>query len=272
MIKKLNLFDNKKAILKDSNEALLFMFKYIFYQGRPDSTSDVFRKRAETVLNNYNWKTTNIKKRIYSNSSKEKEHYNLLEPHYRDLLNKLKIGEVNKTRDRYMVADLINFIQSNCEDYNILRYIIENIKSDEIKKVYEELDSIISIGHKISSFTLRDIVYIYNLEKEYIKSGEYGFVFPLDTWVVKVSNSIGILTEKEKKKTKNLNGLSDKTKLDISSSIAERLNEKKINPIHYNQGAWYFGSWIGNIGQSEKFGNFIKYLFSKDISLKDIER
>ncbi|NPV49639.1 MAG: hypothetical protein HPY60_00370 [Candidatus Methanofastidiosum sp.] len=151
-------------------------------------------------------------------------------------------------------------------------YIIENIKSGEIKKVYSELDSIISIGHKIASFILRDIVYIYNLEDEYLKSDEYAFVFPLDTWVVKVSNSIGILTEKEKKQLKNLNGLPDNTKLSLSASIAERLNTNEINPIHYNQGAWYFGSWIGNIGQSEKFGDFIKYLLSKNISVKDMER
>jgi hypothetical protein len=142
-------------------------------------------------------------------------------------LQLLKQYKVNKEGDRLMVMSLINFIQSN-DEKNILLFLIEQIRAKKIAEAYRNLDGIWSIGSKIASLILRDIVYIYELEN-YVDRESCYFLQPIDTWVHQLSKRVGLV---DKNKIYKLEG----------KDITEKCFEFKTNPIQYNQGAWYIGS------------------------------
>jgi len=211
-IKKKNLY------LKDAKEALFFIFSFSFYQGRRDNISKQFEERAKNTLNQVLKKNkilTQSKKRI---TNKER-----LKTEYQEIYNKLK----DKEGDRLMVISLINLIQCKKEK-NILKFLIEKIKSKAIRDAYEILDGVWSIGPKIASLILRDIVYIYELEK-YLKPEDYYFLQPIDTWVHKISRKIGLVNK-------------DKIYRDEAKDITNKCLKIGVNPIHYNQGVWYIGA------------------------------
>jgi hypothetical protein len=213
---------NRELYLKSPKDALFFIFSYSFYQGRKDEISSEFEERARNAVSQFLENND-----IFSTSTARITEKSSLKNHYKNLYNKLKENGVNKEGDRLMVLSLINFIQSNNQK-NIVKFVIEKIKSNAIYEAYKNLDEIYSIGPKVASFILRDIVYIYKLE-ENLNKNDYYFLQPIDTWVHKVSRVIGLINK-------------DKFYKDESKDITNRCFEFGVNPIHYNQGAWYIGT------------------------------
>jgi len=214
----------KDIYLRDSKEALFYIFSYAFYQGRRNEISQQFEKRAKNTLEQF-FKNNN---NFLSNSRLRITNKNGLKKEYAQLHEKLEENKVNKEGDRLMVISLVNLIQSESEK-NILKFLIEKIKSNAISDAYKELDSVWSIGPKIASFILRDIVYIYELEKYLDKPDDYYFLQPIDTWVNKLSHKIGVIDNDEIYKYE-------------AKDITDKCFEFDVNPIHYNQGAWYIGT------------------------------
>ncbi|MFX1257260.1 MAG: hypothetical protein ACFFAN_05350, partial [Promethearchaeota archaeon] len=64
-----------------------------------------------------------------------------------------------------MILHLLVFC-TNIKDNNLVEYFKAKIEASNIEIAYNELNNIISIGPKIASFLLRDIVLLYNLEDE----------------------------------------------------------------------------------------------------------
>lgn len=126
-----------------------------------------------------------------------------------------------------MVISLVNFIQFN-NGKNILHSLIDQVKSKKVAEAYRNLDGIWSIGPKIASLILRDVVYIYELEN-YLNKEDYYFLQPIDTWVHNLSKSIGLVDR-------------DKIYRGEAKDITDKCFELGVNPIHYNQGVWYIGS------------------------------
>jgi hypothetical protein len=213
---------NKKLYLSSPKDALFFIFSYSFYQGRIDELSRQFEERARNTVNLFLENND-----ILSISAPRITDKDVLKNRYKSLYNKLEENGVNKEGDRLMVLSLINFIQSNNQK-NIVKFIIKKIESNAISEAYKKLDEIYSIGPKVASFILRDIVYIYELEKN-LNKNDYYFLQPIDTWVHKVSRVIGLINK-------------DKFYKDESKDITNRCFEFGVNPIHYNQGAWYIGT------------------------------
>lgn len=193
----------------------------MFYQGRRDETSQQFEERAKNTLNQFlkNNNVLTISKSRITDKDKLKQEYN-------KLCKKLEENKVNKEGDRLMVISFINLIQSSVEK-NILKFLIEKIKSNMISDAYEILDSVWSIGPKIASLILRDIAYIYELENN-LKKEDYYFLQPIDTWVHKLSKEIKLINK-------------DKIYRNEAKDITDRCFNFGVNPIHYNQGAWYIG-------------------------------
>ena len=75
---------------------------------------------------------------------------------------------------------------------------------------------------------MRDVVYIYELEN-YLSDEDYHFLQPIDTWVHNLSRRIEFVNK-------------DKIYRDEAKDITDKCFELGVNPIHYNQGAWYIGS------------------------------
>ena len=146
---------------------------------------------------------------------------------YKGLYDLLKQNKVNKEGDRLMVISLVNFIQFN-NGKNILHFLIEQIKSKKIAEAYQDLDGIWSIGPKIASLILRDVVYIYELEN-YLSDEDYYFLQPIDTWVHNLSKRIELVDRIKIYKVE-------------AKDITDRCFELGVNPIHCNQGVWYVGS------------------------------
>lgn len=232
---------NKNDYLQSPKDALFFILSYSFYQGRKDEMSERFEKSAKKTLEEFFKETDTFSSsfgRIHKKGLKGSEYEEKLKPRYSKLLEILEANGVNKRGDRLMVASLINFIESN-EDKNLVKRIIQKIKSKNTSKAYKELDSIWSIGPKIASLILRDVVYIYELEN-YLDRGDYYFLQPVDTWVHQVSINENLrLIDLEKAKDKN-----GKSKIYIGEAedITDKCFELGVNPIHYNQGAGYIGS------------------------------
>jgi hypothetical protein len=213
---------DKNNFLESPKSALFFVLSYSFYQGRRDELSSIFEERAKTALESF-LGNNNV---LLYNSPKMTDKNNL-RTKYRELYDLLKQNKVNKEGDRLMVISLVNFIQFNNEK-NILHFLIEQIKSKKIAEAYRNLDGIWSIGPKITSLILRDVVYIYGLEN-YLSDEDYYFLQPIDTWVHNLSKKIELVNK-------------SKIYKDEAKDITDKCFELGVNPIHYNQGAWYVGS------------------------------
>lgn len=215
----------KDIYLKDSRDALFFILPFSFYQGRRDELSSKFEEKARDTLNSY-LKNNDIFS--VSNSNSRITNKNELKKEYSKLYELLENNGVNKEGDRLMVLSLVNFIQSNHEK-NILKFLIREVESKNVKEAYNDLDGIWSIGPKIASLILRDIVYIYELDNHLKKPDNYYFLQPIDTWVHNLSKKIGLIDK-------------DKIYKGEARDITDRCFEFEVNPIHYNQGVWYIGA------------------------------
>ncbi|MBA7498188.1 hypothetical protein ES704_00923 [subsurface metagenome] len=213
---------DKNDYLKSPENALFFVLSYSFYQGRRDEISSIFEERAKTALESFLGNNNIL---LYSSPRiTEKEN---LKTKYKGLYDLLIQNKVNKEGDRLMVISLVNFIQF-INGKNILHFLIEKIRSKKIAEAYRNLDGIWSIGPKIASLILRDVVYIYELEN-YLSEEEYYFLQPIDTWVHNLSKRIELVNN-------------DKIYRDEAKDITDKCFEFRVNPIHYNQGVWYVGS------------------------------
>lgn len=213
---------NKTHYLKSPKDALFFILSTSFYQGRRDEISQQFERRAKATLNSFLEKND-----IFASESSRITDKEKLKVRYKQLYELLKQERVNKEGDRLMVISLINFIQFN-EEKNILKFLVDQIRAKKIMEAYVSLDGIWSIGSKIASLILRDVVYIYGLEN-YLDRESYYLLQPIDTWVHQLSKRVGLV---------------DKNKIykGEAKDITEKCFEFKTNPIQYNQGAWYIGS------------------------------
>ncbi len=156
----------KEAYLKSPKNALLFILSYSFYQGTRDEISSSFEERAKTKLESFSGDNNVL---LYSSARiLNKEN---LRSRYKESYDSLKQNEVNKEGDRLMVISIVNFIQFNNEK-NIVLFLIEQIKSKKTAEAYRNLDRIWSIGAKIASLILRDVVYIYESEN-YLDKEDY---------------------------------------------------------------------------------------------------
>jgi len=227
----LERIQKREAYLCDTSEALFFIFSFSFYQGRRDKQSEIFQKIAEKTCRQYFADNQNFLDRdAHRVTTREGL---LLE--YGELESILHSSQLNKSGDRLMVISLINFIQSKNEK-NIIVHILHAIESGNLAQLYKEIDGIWSVGPKITSLILRDIVCIYELEK-YIKGSEaYSYLQPVDTWVHQVAQKLDIVSSA---KTKPYSG----EPFDITEACIQR----GVNPIHFNQGAWLLGARSLNI-------------------------
>jgi len=143
-------------------------------------------------------------------------------------------GKVGRGRDIDMIFDTLEFI-SRLPDKNIAKYsvMIKNYKLGQLWYGLQKSKSkggIRSVGKKIASLYLRDLVTILGLERE-VSYDHQVFLQPIDTWVRRITSKIGI------EETKN--------EMKLRRMIIERcwrVSQSAITAIRFNEGAWYIGS------------------------------
>lgn len=214
----INVF-NTDLMLKDWWEGLQFFLSRSFYQGRRDTLS---MRVEENAINT-------LKKHIEDNGKDIA--VILKESNFPDIKNALKEvigkGKVGRGRDIEMVISILDFV-SKLEERNIVNYSISKIKNGKVKEHFFELQKIISIGPKITSFYLRDLICMHSLEK-YMSKEDLLFLQPIDTWVRKVALKVGII---------NKNNEEDSI---VREKIVKACLDLKVSTIKFNQGAWFLG-------------------------------
>ncbi|WXG43843.1 MAG: hypothetical protein WED04_07390 [Promethearchaeati archaeon SRVP18_Atabeyarchaeia-1] len=128
-------------------------------------------------------------------------------------LEKGRSGTENSTgreRDRLMVLNLLSFA-TEIPERNIVKYCKRMIEEGDIEKAYNQLNSIVSIGPKISSFLLRDITLLYDLEAK-ISIDDQIYGQPIDTWIAKIAFSM----------------------------MNKEIRDKNLPAARFNAGAWFY--------------------------------
>jgi len=204
-------------------EALKFFFSKSFMQGRRDEISIDFLRKTIQVLDRLNFERNLL---VFT----QNENWEII------LEKELKEGGVNKQTDRRMVISTIKLILK-LNDYNLINYSLGKIQSQNIEEIYRELlDELPSVGHKIASFFLRDLVCVFNLN---LPPEQQIFLQPIDTWVGHVLEKFNITQSCEideiiKKGNKRL-------LWEIRRRIIKKCQDAQISSIGFNQGSWYIG-------------------------------
>ena len=216
---------NTELMLQNWWQGLQYFLHYSFFQGRRDTISVKVQKAAMNVLKRY----------ISAKSTSEltqlsRDNFAELRKELKQVIGKSKIG---RGRDIDMVISILDFA-SKLKEKNIVKYSISSIKKDGLKNHFYELQSIVSIGPKITSLYLRDLVCLYSLER-FISKDDLVFLQPIDTWVRKVAFKTGIIDD------------SKLSEIEVRQKIVKTCQHLDLSTTKFNQGAWYVGYYAFDI-------------------------
>jgi hypothetical protein len=205
----------KTRLEKDWYGGVSLLISRAFYQGRRDEVSEMVEKAAGPVLDrNFDGKQFSILSGFDFDALKN------------DLMAVIGKGKVGKERDADMVVDIFRFV-SRLPGENLAQYSVSAIERGDIRKLYKDLMDITSVGPKIASLYLRDLVDLYDLESK-IAPENLALLQPVDVWVRKVVWKTGIVS----------NGASDS---EIQKNILEVCQKAGVSALRFNQGVWYLG-------------------------------
>jgi len=160
----------------------------------------------------------------------------LNDPEYPDRVwgefSKLTKERPNEKLTEGVVKDLLKKLRDE-KEANIIRLL----GSKNIEEASEFLKELKGIGPKLSAFILRDLESFFGLWTCELKSNnqKYYLLQPVDRWVRRIANLCwpGI----------DLKNNHDKD----SKKIVEKCINDKINPIEFNQGAWFVGAYFNKL-------------------------
>jgi len=213
-------------------------------QGRRDSVSLVFlaatkaalsellpanindQDRASRVLN---WSEAGWFRRGNWNNSDNPVREALDRTYIIELDGTTRRSGTGKGRDREMVLDTFRFIcEHPCAEgqlLNIAAYSAERIEAGATATIYRELDGIRQIGPKIAAVFLRDTVAVLNLQ-QHLGAEHFRLLQPVDTWVRQIAGRLNI----------------EPGQHGLAAALAQACQEAGVDPIRFNQGAWYLGA------------------------------
>jgi len=198
------------TITTDPLAALAFMCGKFFARGRRDSVSTVFRDKALELLDTY----------------KSLENIDL-----RDLDVRLHERGVNNRYDRRMVVASIRFARTlQANDCNVFNWAAAAIREQRAAEAYSALDNIFAVGDKLATFYLRDVALLEGTE-EAIESDDYRYFQPVDTWVERVAESLGIVEKRDRHK-----------RWTVKDKIIKACLAADVSPLFFNAGAWMVGA------------------------------
>ena len=219
---------NKDQILNYWWEGLKFFLGCAFYQGRRDEISKEVERRTIDVLQGLRNEEIDLLNQVNDEVIKEK------------LKSQIGKGKIGKGADIELTLSFFELIRKLPEN-NIVKYSKDEIENGNFKKHYKELHlktvgnqknpyKIFSVGPKIASLYLRDLVMLYGLEVK-IPEDEKIYLQPIDTWVRQILHLIKIEDTNDR--------TSDN---EVRSKIENFCSSMHINQIEFNHGIWYIGS------------------------------
>jgi hypothetical protein len=199
-----------QAITTDPLAALAFMLSKFFMRGRRDKISADFRDKALGLLNTYAL---------------------LVEIDLGDLDARLHERGVNNRYDRRMVEASIGFARRLPDyDCNVFNWAVASIQNERAAEAYEALTGIFAVRDKLATFYLRDVTLVEDIEVG-IRSDSYGYFQPVDTWVERVAESLGIVELQDLGK-----------RWIVKEKLVEACLTAGVSPLLFNAGAWMVGA------------------------------
>ena len=228
---------------KDSHQALVcFVQNYAYErQGSAAAYPVIAEKSIEKVLSNrIGLIDLNDAKRVWK----------IYKEIAKNEFNNLKINATHNplNSDNGILTTMVNE-----QIKNLAVYVRDMIQNGNTRKVHKLLVNVRGIGTKITSFYMRDIVYLGGLDELKIKDAHY--LQPIDTWL---EQTLSIILEDVPKK------LEEKQR-----TIVELCKEADVSQIAFNQGAWVLGSQIA--GNFSSFREILKGRNAKSIIQKRIK-
>lgn len=241
-------FNNLERLSNSWWYALLSFFSVSFLQGRRDELSNKFIERAKEALDSY-FSDGEIKKenklkllcdtvspKVFLRVKNDCNQKEALDGFSRMLCEK----GVNRERDRKMVLHTLCFVNNLTEhDKNIVSYSKKMILQGKLDDLNNELQKIYSVGPKIASLWIRDLVTIYNFEEFLSSKSEFWkYMFPVDTWVQQFYKFFREINEDVPGNAINVQKLVE--------DMVEQCKKDALNPLKVNQGIWYSSKnpWI----------------------------
>lgn len=219
---------NSKDLVSDWFKALDFFLSRAYFQGRRDELSERFYENAKSALithfgNNSSGQTKKLRIAWDEGMIPHSDDWQRLKNS--TLETALLNAKAGKARDVEMVLDVLRFIHP-LPKFNIVSHSLTEIREGRIGQLYAEIDSIWQIGQKVSSFFLRDLAFIFNLN---LSPQEFFTIQPIDTWVKQVAINTGICISKTPDHR-------------IVGKIVDACNKAGVDPKKVNAGAWYLGA------------------------------
>jgi len=135
-------------------------------------------------------------------------------------------------------------------DFNHVHSLLNQGKTRE---AFCHLRSIRGIGTKIAAFILRDVADFYGPYKRSWSGEQSAYMQPIDIWLETIVGILGIAAGAPPPAELRHALYEDGAKTDAAWAVTNVCSEKAINPLHFNQGAWYFASAIAGTEQHLRF-------------------
>ncbi|MFW9801791.1 MAG: hypothetical protein ACFFFC_04025 [Candidatus Thorarchaeota archaeon] len=207
--------EDSAAVLNDWWESWKYLSGRMYFQGRRDIVSSRVRESADSILEPV------LKKGI---ANLNDDGLKRIESQLSEVIGPGKIGRGN---DIKMILSVLKYCIEKPSSSIVARTKFE-IERGRLREHYLELKSIFQFGPKITSFYLRDVVDLFQLES-FIDEDDFVLLHPVDTWVRKIAEKIGLATHENSINT-------------IQRAITKACIRGSVFHTKFNQGAWYLGA------------------------------
>ena len=225
-------------VLADWWLGLRFFFDRAFYQGRRNELSSRFEQATLQALDEVLGTSADSRKSalydLYDGQFLGKANFSKRENPLAAALQEEYEVDGKKTRtgkegDNLMVSHVLRFVCEKAparrEPLNLVGYIKHGIENNNVRGVAQELDAIYQVGKKIHSLLIRDVVDLFALSDS-LRPQDFKYVQAVDTWVEQLANKLGFQGSKKQ----------------LAENLAEACRRYAVDPVAFNQGAWYLAS------------------------------
>jgi len=260
-----------KNQFKDGYTALVCFLKNYAYerQGSPKAYSEIAVECVSRYKGEKEWEVPTEKDaEILWNYYKDiaKEEFNLIKKNKKTGKEEVKVNKSRNPMNNEKKDGIIDKLASE-NIQNLATHIRDLISKGntqdahyffvggKVGKESKPIRGIRGIGEKISSFYLRDIVYLAGLDEKNIS--DLYLLQPIDTWLEQTLKILFKSDVPQKLKEKQ-------------TRIVDLCKESGVSSISFNQGAWVLGSQIA--GEFKKFNRILNdYAFAQKVIESHIE-
>lgn len=218
----------------DAFEAFKDLEKYGFYRNRKDELADEYIKYAQGAISEVAQDLVKPEDKVRFLATKGSNVVDIFK-------NKVSLKYPHSKAKGIHPID-IQFLRSVCNDFipqlegfdfNVRKLCQWYFKKGDLESLHKLIDSIKGVGSKIASLYVRDMRMLY--EKlpdakhlsDRLTHKEMLLVYPIDTWVRKISKQLTLDTE-------------DMNKVEIQ--IMDKCDKFGVSALFVNNGIWYLGS------------------------------